>query len=480
MEKAGGGGNGTALMESAERQPDDSPTALPPGCDLEDFFENGAVALHLVAADGTILRANQAELDLLGYRADEYVGRHIAEFHADQDAIGDILYRLSSGEKLDKYPAKLRAKTGGIKDVLVSSSVQFRNGKFINTRCFTVDVTELKRTQDALRESEWRMRELLDALPAAIYTTDASGAVTYYNPASIQLAGRVPEIGKDEWCVTWRLYTPDGQLLPHEQCPMAVALKENRAIRGVEAVAERPDGARTPILPFPTPIQDAAGNLVGAVNMLVDISERKEAESRQQMLLNELNHRIKNNLQMLHSLLRSAGRDTANPEARSVLADASQRVAAVAAAQRTLYAADSPRSFDAAEFIEAVCNSARQSFEKDVTVEIASMSGKLHNDVSLPLALILNELLTNAVKHGLNGHGGVIKVDLREAGDDLQLSVTDQGRGFVLDPAQTGPRSSGIGLILGLAQQIGGSFHVDSGPGARCIVTFPKTAAVAD
>ncbi|MBV9521778.1 MAG: response regulator [Alphaproteobacteria bacterium] len=121
-------------------------------------------------------------------------------------------------------------------------------------------------------------REVLDVLPAAIYTTDAAGRITYYNEAAVALAGRRPKLGSDEWCVTWRLYNPDGTPLPHDECPMAVALKENRPVRGATAIAERPDGKRVPFMPFPTPLRDASGRLIGAVNMLVDITERQAAE----------------------------------------------------------------------------------------------------------------------------------------------------------------------------------------------------------
>lgn len=129
-----------------------------------------------------------------------------------------------------------------------------------------------------LTRQERSIGDLLDVLPAAIYTTDPAGRITYYNQAAAELAGRRPVLGKDEWCVTWRLYWPDGRPLAHEDCPMALALKEDRAIRGVEALAERPDGTRVPFLPFPTPLHDESGALIGAVNMLVDISERKRAE----------------------------------------------------------------------------------------------------------------------------------------------------------------------------------------------------------
>jgi PAS domain S-box-containing protein len=446
-----------------------------PDSDLEDFFENGAVALHLVGSDGTIFRANKAELDLLGYTEDEYIGHHVAEFHADADTIGDILARLKGGEKLDKYPARLRAKDGAIKHVLITSSVQFRNGEFLNTRCFTIDVTELKRAQDQLKENEERLRQVLEALPAAIYTTDAAGLITYYNPAAAQLAGREPEIG-DAWCVTWRIYTPDGTFLPHDQCPMAVALKENRPIRGVEAVAERPNGVRVPFLPFPTPLRDSAGKLTGAVNMLVDISERKQAETHQKMLLDELNHRVKNNMQMLHSLLLTSEREAQSPEAKTVLANATGRVAAIAAAQKLLYTSNSPRSFDASEFLQAVCASAQQTFGGEVKLEITPVAGKLANDISLPLALILNELLTNAVKYGVNGRGrGTVRVELQENGEEVLLSVTDDGPGF--DLKRSDRRSSGLGLVAGLARQIGGKLEVERAQGARCTVRFPKSRA---
>jgi PAS domain S-box-containing protein len=121
-------------------------------------------------------------------------------------------------------------------------------------------------------------RELVDALPAAIYTTDASGKITYFNEAAAALWGCRPEIGNSEWCGSWRIFWPDGRLLPHDQCPMAIALKEGRPVRGIDAVAERPDGTRVPFLPYPTPIHDSTGKLIGAVNMLVDMTEWKRAE----------------------------------------------------------------------------------------------------------------------------------------------------------------------------------------------------------
>ena len=252
--------------------------------ELADFFENAAMPLHCVGPDGTILRANQAELDLLGYSRDEYVGRHIAEFHADQPVIQDILRRLGDAEVLRDCPARLRCKDGSIKDVLITSSVYWEDGRFIYARCLTRDITDLKRAEQALQDNERRLREVIDALPAAIYTTDAEGRLTHFNPAAVEFSGRVPELGTDQWCVSFRLYHADGTPMPHDQCPMAIALKEGRIVRGVQAIAERPDGTRIWFEPYPTPLRDETGRVIGGVNLLLDITHRKQAEQARALL----------------------------------------------------------------------------------------------------------------------------------------------------------------------------------------------------
>lgn len=113
---------------------------------------------------------------------------------------------------------------------------------------------------------------LLDRLPVPIYTTDADGAVTYWNRACVDFAGREPRLGEDRWCVTWKTFTPSGDPLPHDQCPMAQAIRERREVRGIVAIAMRPDGSSRAFTPYPTPLFDDAGNLTGAVNMLIDVS----------------------------------------------------------------------------------------------------------------------------------------------------------------------------------------------------------------
>ncbi|MEZ0243175.1 MAG: PAS domain-containing protein [Sphingomonas sp.] len=117
----------------------------------------------------------------------------------------------------------------------------------------------------------------LDALPAAIYLTDAYGNVTHHNRACESFTGRTPRAGRDRWCVSHKLFTSDGDPLPHDRCPMALALKQGREIRGIEAIAERPDGSRVRFIPYPTLLHHDDGSVAGAFNMLVEVSESARA-----------------------------------------------------------------------------------------------------------------------------------------------------------------------------------------------------------
>ena len=137
--------------------------------EFADFFENAAVPMHWVGPDGTILRANQAELDVLGYSRDEYVGRHIADVHADQEVIDDILQRLSSGEELRDYEASMQCKDGSIRHVLINSNVRWEDGEFIHTRCVTRDITERKQLKENLKQSVKRLEQANDRLRQFTY-----------------------------------------------------------------------------------------------------------------------------------------------------------------------------------------------------------------------------------------------------------------------------------------------------------------------
>ena len=247
-------------------------------------------AMCICSADGTLVRFNRLATDLWGRTpgSGETHERFYSAFRSS---------RLDGTLPLNAAPMEIALRTGepqrdkeleierpdGSRAVLLINIGVLKgdSGEIRGAISSFHDITARKRAEQALRENEQHSRQILDALPAAIYTTDAEGTITYFNPAAMELAGNAPTIGKDKWCVTWRLRWPDGTLLPHDECPMAVALKEQRPVRNVEAFAERPDGTLIPFAPYPTPMFDSSGAMTGAVNMLVDISERKEAAERE-------------------------------------------------------------------------------------------------------------------------------------------------------------------------------------------------------
>jgi PAS domain S-box-containing protein len=450
---------------------------------LEDFFENSAVGLHIVSSDGIVLRANKAELDMLGYSREEYIGRPIADFHADADVIADIIGRLSKAETLERYPARLRAKDGSIRHVLITSNGRIDDDDgLLHTRCFTLDVTELRnaeiarrKMQDDIEASERRLRELLEALPAAVYTTDAQGLITFYNDAAVELAGRRPELG-DAWCVSWRLYHPDGTPLPHDECPMAVCLKEGRMVRGGQAIAERPDGSRVPFMAYPTPLRNADGELVGAINMLVDISSHKQAEARQKALIDELNHRVKNTLATVQSLARRSARHASNLQEFGATFDA--RILGLARAHDLL----------SRRYWVAV---AMQNLVQDIVAPYADTDGRVRADgpaldlnprAALSLAMALNELVTNAAKYGaLSVPSGAISVHWNMPESEaamMRLEWIEEG-----GPPVAVPPRRGFGTVLlerCIERDLDGrcDLRFDAG-GVRCRMSIPFPQLVA-
>ena len=237
--------------------------------DLADFFDNAAIGLHSVDRNGVILRVNQTELDLLGYRRDEYVGRNIAEFHADQGVIQDILRRLTAGEVLHDYPAQLRCKDGSIKHVLIDSSVLFEDGQFAHTRCFTRDVT----AQRQIQESAARLAAIVASSSDAIIGKTLEGVVTSWNAAAERIFGYSARdmIGDSIFkIIPEELHDAEHQLLAR------TARGELRELG--ETVRLTRDGDRIYVSLSVSPIRDPQDRVIGASSIMRDVTERKRAQ----------------------------------------------------------------------------------------------------------------------------------------------------------------------------------------------------------
>ncbi len=235
---------------------------------LSDFFESASVALHWVGPDGTILRVNQAELDMLRYRREEFVGRNIAEFHDDQDTIADILQRLTAGEVLHDYPARLRCSDGSIKHVLIDSSVYFDEGKFVHTRCFTRDITAQRKAE----ETTARLAAIVSSSTDAIIGKTLDGVVTSWNTAAERIFGysTAEMVGNS----VFMLIPPD---LHDSERALLQSIRRGEWVEFSETQRIRKDGRRIYVDVSVSPIRDGLDRVVGASSIIRDITERRQA-----------------------------------------------------------------------------------------------------------------------------------------------------------------------------------------------------------
>jgi PAS domain S-box-containing protein len=237
--------------------------------ELGDFFDNANVGLHFVGPDGIVLRANQAELEMLGYAPDEYVGRHISEFHVDQEVIADILQRLAAGETLHGRPARLRCKDGSIKDVLINSSVRWEHGRFVHTRCFTLDVTARRRAE----ETQALLAAVVESSEDAIITKTLGGVITSWNAGAERLFGytAAEAIGRP---ITM-IIPPDRQ---GEESAILQGLSAGQRTEHFETVRIAKDGRRVDLSLTVSPVRDPSGRFIGASKVARDVTARKRTE----------------------------------------------------------------------------------------------------------------------------------------------------------------------------------------------------------
>jgi PAS domain S-box-containing protein len=316
---------------------------------------------------------------------------------------------------------------------------------------------------------EKQFRDLLQALPAAIYTTDADGRITFFNRACVEFAGRTPKVG-EMWCVTWKLFWPDGAPLAHEDCPMAIAIKENRPVRDVEAIAERPDGSRICFMPYPTPLRDENGALIGAVNMLVDITTRKQAEERMMLLTQEVDHRSNNLLAVIQAMLRLTKADTAE----EFQAAFQGRLSALANVQKL---------FSVSRWTGASIKTIIQEELRPYGGHDAQRVNIRGDDIRLPAALAqaiavsVHELATNAAKYGsLSKSSGSVEIRWHtDAAGKLSLHWRECGGPRIAEPTRIG---FGVGAVDGVIRTLSGSINREWNPeGLCCELSFPGVAA---
>ena len=237
--------------------------------ELRDFIENVAVPLQWVGEDGTILWANRAEMKLLGYAPEEYIGRNIAEFHIDAAVIEDILCRLKKGQELEGCQARLRCKDGSIRHVLISSSVYREEGRFVHTRCVTLDITHQRSSTEVYE----RLAAIVESSDDAIVSKDLHGIIRSWNRGAQRIFGYTPEetVGRHI-----------SMLAPPEhadEIPNILSrIARGERVDHYETKRKTKDGRILTVSLTVSPIRDATGTVVGASKVARDVTERVQQE----------------------------------------------------------------------------------------------------------------------------------------------------------------------------------------------------------
>ena len=356
---------------------------------------------------------------------------------------------------------------------------------------------------------------LLEALPAGAYTCDADGLITYFNQHAVELWGRTPALNdsSDRFCGSFKLFSKDGTPIAHDQCWMALALRERKEYNGQEIIVERPDGVRATTLAHANPFIDGEGNLLGAVNVLVDISARKQAEEAlreaHDQLAEKVIARTVELTELSHHLFQVAEAERAklagelHDDMGSLLTVLSMRLGrlkeqlqevapelvaeqqevidllhATVGAQRRIVASLRPVLLDSFGLAVALKNHVEDWSKNSgvpVELDLSSELPPLHAEAALTLFRITQESLTNAAKHA---RASGVQVSLRITDKEINLRIEDDGKGIAPERLQQ-PSSHGI---LGMRErllQFGGQLSVEPGAegrGTRVAATMPISA----
>ncbi|MGE4543074.1 MAG: PAS domain S-box protein [Pedobacter sp.] len=233
-----------------------------------------------LTSDAKVFYVNDAACRALGYTRDELVGMSIHDFDpvypANEFKKGWELLRNEKSRIIESWH---RSKDGRVYPVEVRvNHVEFDGKEYHCT--FVTDISERKATEEIRRQSEQRYRQLMEILPIAAYTTDADGRITFFNRNAVELWGRKPELNVDRWCGSHRLWYPDGRPMALVDCPMAMTLKYGKKFQGQEVLVEHAKSGYSHVVAYPEPLYDSDGKLVGALNLLVDITQRKQVEKQ--------------------------------------------------------------------------------------------------------------------------------------------------------------------------------------------------------
>lgn len=440
----------------------------------------------LLDVGGIILAANDTVARRLGEPAHSLQGRCIYDFF-DAELAGGRRERIAEVIRTAK-PVRFEDERNGI--WYDNNIVPVFNGSGIVDRVavFASDTTERKRAEEALQASELKYRNLVTAMKEGIMAVDAKDVIQYVNPRMCEMLG---------YADTELTGRPVAAFLSDENSQALLEEKGNLRATGVSDTYElgmkTKSGRVIQVLITGNPIMNEGGGITGSMGVLTDITERKRANDQLRaafqekvVLLKEIHHRVKNNLQVISSLLNLQSGHIEDPAVRELFKESQNRIRSMALVHEKLYRSSDLTRIDCSEYMNSLAGNLFRSYGGDVrgiTMRVETDGVFVGIDAAIPCGLIVNELVSNALKYAFpegDGQrpvppgGPEITLALADTGaGKLRLSVRDNGIGFPDTVDFRSTSSLGMQLVNVLTEQLDGSVELKPGPGTTFTITFP-------
>ncbi|MDG4552406.1 MAG: PAS domain S-box protein [Candidatus Contendobacter sp.] len=436
--------------------------------------------------EGRLIYANDAACASMGYTREELLGMKVFDIDPDFPAEGFEAHKIELQRRGSiKFESRHRAKDGRVFPVEVTGNYLDHKGRFLGC-AFDRDITERKQIEEALRQSRNLLQTVLNTIPARVFWKDRDLRYLGCNQSFARDAGvSSPDemVGRDDYQMGWweqaDLYRSDDKRI----------LESGNPRLDYEELQTTPDGRHIWLRTSKVPLRDADGVTFGILGTYQDITEHKLLDERiktslreKEAMLKEIHHRVKNNLQLISSLLDLQAGYVENPVARDQLRESRNRVSSMALIHERLYQAPNLAQISFAEYTHDLATHLIRAYatsEREITARVAVTTGEpvLSVEIAVPCGLIINELVTNALKHAFpTRRGGEITISLDMADGQWTLRIRDNGIGFPTTVDFRHTPSLGLTIVMTLVKQLKGSIELRTEAGTEFVVVFPDPA----
>jgi PAS domain S-box-containing protein len=445
---------------------------------LSSAVEQSANSIAILDKKGMVTYVNSKFIESSQLNKEEVMGKHWGTFVSPQSTL-----KQDINEIRDTVLTKGEVWKGEISDVLKDGKVIWRTstlfpikdekGEIERTVYISEDITERKRAEKALIESKERFLNLSDLLPEAVFEVDMKGTVTFANKRAFEMFGYTEKDFKNG-------LTNMDMFPQKERKKLMGNIKrilggENLGVN--EYVAIKKDGIEFPVLIHSNAIIQE-GKPIGLRGIIVDITTRKKTETEREILFRELKHRVKNNLQLLSSMVDMQIMRSDDPKLKSKLQETQSVIDTIALIYSRAYEGTEMAGLNLNIFIEELLNGLmkfKTNNELIIDYTILGDKIKLSTDTAIPMALIANELVFNSLKHAFKDRKtGKINIILKDEKDTITMTISDDGIG--LDPKidLDKPDSFGLKIVNNLTNQLSGTIETNLENGTEFVLRVPK------